>query len=51
MPEKSLRDGSEFHLPFIAAWACCVAFYFLQYALRSAPGVMIPELTVAFGKP
>jgi hypothetical protein len=24
-------------------------FYFLQYALRSAPGVMIPELTTAFG--
>ena len=49
MPETSQRGGSEFHLPFIAAWACCVAFYFLQYALRSAPGVMIPELTAAFG--
>jgi len=34
---------------FIAAWALCLVFYFLQYALRSAPGVMIPELTAAFG--
>ncbi|WP_376984922.1 MFS transporter [Bosea sp. R86505] len=35
--------------PYIIAWACCVLFYFLQYALRSAPGVMLPELTAAFG--
>ena len=49
MLEKSVRDGSDFHLPFIAAWAFCVVFYFLQYALRSAPGVMVPELTTAFG--
>ena len=35
--------------PYIIAWACCVLFYFLQYALRSAPGVMVPELTTAFG--
>ncbi|NKC33599.1 MFS transporter [Falsiroseomonas selenitidurans] len=34
---------------FIVAWALCLVFYFLQYALRSAPGVMIPELTTAFG--
>ena len=26
----------------------CV-FYFIQYALRSAPGVMIPELSATFG--
>src|ERR1700679_882289 len=47
--EKSGRPASEFHWPFIAAWAFCVVFYFLQYALRSAPGVMIPELTTSFG--
>ena len=33
---------------FITAWVLCLVFYFLQYALRSAPGVMIPELTAAF---
>ena len=49
MQDKSVQDGAEFRLPFIAAWACCVVFYFLQYALRSAPGVMVPELTAAFG--
>src|SRR5271167_4903614 len=49
MQDKSVQDGSEFHWPFIAAWAFCVVFYFLQYALRSAPGVMVLELTPAFG--
>jgi MFS family permease len=49
MQDKSVQNGAEFRLPFIAAWACCVVFYFLQYALRSAPGVMVPELTAALG--
>ena len=30
------------------AWLFCLLFYFTQYAIRSAPGVMIPELTAAF---
>jgi MFS family permease len=34
---------------FIIAWGFCLLFYFGQYALRSAPGVMVPELTTAFG--
>ena len=33
---------------FIIAWGFCLLFYFGQYALRSAPGVMVPELTHAF---
>ena len=37
------------HRPFIAAWLFVLVFYFIQYALRSAPGVMIPELSSAFG--
>ena len=49
MPNKSVREGSDFHWPFIVAWAFCLLFYFGQYALRSAPGVMVPELTGAFG--
>jgi len=49
MLNKSVRAGSDFHWPFIAAWAFCVIFYFLQYALRLAPGVMVPELTSSFG--
>lgn len=38
-----------FHVAFIVAWAICLLFYFLQYAVRSAPSVMLPELTSAFG--
>lgn len=34
---------------FVAAWAFCVLFYFLQYAIRSMPSVMMPELTAALG--
>jgi MFS family permease len=37
------------HVGFILAWGFCLLFYFGQYALRSAPGVMVPELTGAFG--
>jgi MFS family permease len=35
---------------FVVAWLFCALFYFVQYALRSAPGVMMPELTTAFGR-
>lgn len=31
------------------AWLMAAIFYFYQYALRSAPAVMIPELSEAFG--
>ena len=34
---------------FIVAWVLCLVFCFLQYALHSAPGVMIPELPLALG--
>ena len=34
---------------FVIAWGFCPLFYFGQYAIRSAPGVMVPELTTAFG--
>jgi MFS family permease len=34
---------------FAIAWVCCTAFYFLEYAVRSAPAVMIPELQKLFG--
>ena len=33
----------------VAAWFLCALFYFYQYMLRSAPSVMVPELTGAFG--
>jgi MFS family permease len=33
----------------VAAWLLTAIFYFYQYAMRSAPAVMVPELTTAFG--
>jgi len=38
-------------LPFAAlgAWLLVAVYYFYQYALRSAPSVMMPQLTEAFG--
>jgi hypothetical protein len=42
------RVSRDFHTLFIAAWLLCAVFYFIQYALRSAPGVMVPELTAAW---
>lgn len=33
---------------FVVAWALTVVFYFLEYAVRSSPAVMIPELEDSF---
>ncbi|MFZ2143909.1 MAG: MFS transporter [Xanthobacteraceae bacterium] len=41
--------ASAFHTAFIVAWLFCLLFYFMEYAVRSAPSVMLPELTTAFG--
>src|SRR4051794_12670998 len=32
---------------FVAAWWLCALFYLVQFALRSAPSVMVPELATA----
>lgn len=32
-----------------AAWLLTAVFYFYQYMMRSAPAVMVPELSTAFG--
>lgn len=34
---------------FAIAWVCALLFYFFEYAVRSSPAVMIPELSKAFG--
>jgi MFS family permease len=34
---------------YFIAWLLCAIFYFFQYAVRSAPGVMQAELTSAWG--
>src|ERR1044072_7079956 len=33
----------------VVAWVLTAVYYFYQYALRSAPAVMMPELSNAFG--
>ena len=45
----STRTLGTTNATFTIAWALCLVFYFVQYALRSAPGVMIPELSATFG--
>ena len=41
--------SSKLPVAAIGAWFLVAVYYFYQYALRSAPSVMIPELTGAFG--
>ena len=33
----------------ITAWLLAASYYFYQYVLRSSPGVMVPQLSEAFG--
>ena len=33
----------------VVAWLLTAVYYFFQYALRSAPGVMVPQLSEVFG--
>ncbi|HET9505904.1 MAG TPA: MFS transporter [Hymenobacter sp.] len=35
--------------PYVIAWVCSLLFYFLEYAVRSGPAVMLPELGQVFG--
>jgi MFS family permease len=35
---------------YVTAWGIALLFYVLEYATRSAPGVMMPQLEQAFGR-
>jgi MFS family permease len=41
--------SSKLPVAAISAWLLVAVYYFYQYALRSAPSVMMPQLTEAFG--
>src|SRR6516165_1594904 len=41
--------GARLSIAAVGAWLLVAVYYFYQYALRSAPSVMMPELTEAFG--
>jgi MFS family permease len=46
-----LSDPKQTEVPtraFVVAWTFTVIFYFLEYAVRSSPSVMIPELEASF---
>lgn len=43
---RSQKDATH---AFIVAWGFSLAFYFLEYAVRSSPAVMIPQLAKTFG--
>jgi hypothetical protein len=46
---SSVSPARGFNTAFVVAWLFCLLFYFMEYAVRSAPSVMLPELTAAFG--
>src|SRR5262249_13801841 len=43
------RDQGAVGTAAAVAWLMTAVYYFYQYALRSAPGVMMPQLSAAFG--
>ena len=47
-PPRSQTETALAHA-FVIAWAFSLAFYFLEYAVRSSPAVMIPQLAKSFG--
>ncbi|OUJ75410.1 MFS transporter [Hymenobacter crusticola] len=44
VPSSSARTR-----PYVIAWVFSLIFYFLEYAVRSGPAVMLPELAGVFG--
>jgi MFS family permease len=44
-----MSSKSKLSVVAIGAWLLVSVYYFYQYALRSAPSVMMPELAEAFG--
>jgi MFS family permease len=54
MPQVSAHPASDRAIgtgtkTAVVAWVVAAVFFFFQYALRSAPSVMIPQLSEAFG--
>jgi MFS family permease len=49
VPVPSAAPGSKLTAAALGVWLMVAIYYFYQYALRSAPSVMMPQLTEAFG--
>src|SRR6478672_2479440 len=48
LPNRDTGARKSIRLATVS-WLLVAVFYFYQYALRSAPSVMVPQLTEAFG--
>src|SRR4051812_45223542 len=48
-PVAPAVSGSKIPIAAVGAWLVVAIYYFYQYALRSAPSVMMPQLSQAFG--
>jgi MFS family permease len=48
IPQLEQKQTEAQTRAFIVAWVFTVIFYFLEYAVRSSPSVMIPELETSF---
>jgi fucose permease len=46
-PQSGQRNETQTRA-FVVAWAFTVTFYFLEYAVRSCPSFMLPELQASF---
>lgn len=46
--ENGTETGNSLRMAAVA-WVLTAVYYFYQYALRSAPSVMVPQLSEAFG--
>lgn len=47
-PQLQTKGKQSIARWFSVAWALSVVFYFLEYAVRSSPSVMVPQLAAAF---
>jgi len=48
-PAATPNAAGGFQAAFVVAWLFCLLFYFMEYVVRSAPSVMLPELAKSFG--
>jgi MFS family permease len=49
IPSESSTESTTEQKRYVVAWLLCLIFYSLEYASRSSPSVMVPELARAFG--
>ena len=49
IPARSSTESTTEQKHYVVAWLLCLIFYSLEYASRSSPSVMVPELAKEFG--